>query len=806
MLCVSKMSDGKSNFSFDKLNNCNYPVWAFKMQMFLMKENCWHTIENDEELNAATMIADKRAWNFIVLGVDDSQHVHVKKTTGGRQAWQVLKEIHIQSTLSARIRIMKNLFRMCLVEGASMQDHLQRLFEGFDELDAIGAGLESELAVCVILASLNSTYEPLITALEAWDSDRLTLQAVRSKLLEEWRRKTETNENPSGETALASQQNGVRRDFGSSQKKDEKVCFGCGKKGHIRRNCRAEKTETAQFANAALYARLDVRRKNSSNGKNALITRVSDKIKQRKALLCKRLCYDCREYGHGANVCPIKKKIRSEIQVVVQNKREIKIESHSAKLDRLAKYYSFVSAPVCEQDWIVDSGASAHMCGDENSFSELEIGSFGDIVVANGDKIRATGKGKVNLSTGYGKNGLNLNLEEVLLVPGLESNLISVKRIANKGLCVSFKGDNCYLKGDFGTRLIAANSDGLYKLKLTQSYASVANNGEFCVHEYHKRLAHRNLADVRKLSTIGIKFRQCKCSDLCDPCIKGKMSKLPYPNAAKKEKRLDCIVSDVCEMPIDSLGGAKYFVTYTDVYSGFTEVAFIKRKSEVKEKTIQFIERMRTQLNEIPRTFRTDRGTEFLNEILQSYLMDNGIKFECTVGYSPQQNGIAERKNRTLVEAARTMLIASDLSKKLWAEAINNANQTFNCIPVGELNKSPHELLYGKPPKFDFREFGCEVFVMVPYEKRRKLDDKADLMRYLGHDLRSKGFRVLSANGAVKVSREVKFVKSNRNKDSFDVSVKDSMLEYELNDKIDEEQSEEDGSIQDAFVGFRGRL
>lgn len=128
---------------------------------------------------------------------------------------------------------------------------------------------------------------------------------------------------------------------------------------------------------------------------------------------------------------------------------------------------------------------------------------------------------------------------------------------------------------------------------------------------------------------------------------------------------------------------------------------------------------MKTQMERKPKILRTDRGLEYLIAELQNFLKKEGIRTQTTVGYAPEQNGIAERKNRTLMEAARSMLSSASLPKHLWAEAI--ANHTLNRIPDKNSGITPYEKFFGKAPKFDqFHEFGEDVYVMIPYGKRRK--------------------------------------------------------------------------------------
>ena len=126
---------------------------------------------------------------------------------------------------------------------------------------------------------------------------------------------------------------------------------------------------------------------------------------------------------------------------------------------------------------------------------------------------------------------------------------------------------------------------------------------------------------------------------------------------------------------------------------------------------------MKTQTGRKPKIFRSDRGKEYLCEKFQSYLRKEGICFQCTVGYAPEQNGIAERMNRTLVEACRSMLSESGLPKTLWAEAIDTANYVYNRINRKK-EISSYELIFKeKPRKISFQEFGCEAYVINPYEK-----------------------------------------------------------------------------------------
>ncbi|KAG5673869.1 hypothetical protein PVAND_003879 [Polypedilum vanderplanki] len=173
-------------------------------------------------------------------------------------------------------------------------------------------------------------------------------------------------------------------------------------------------------------------------------------------------------------------------------------------------------------------------------------------------------------------------------------------------------------------------------------------------------------------------------------------------------------------MQVKSIQGSRYFITFIEVYSGYTEVSFMREKSEVPTKVIEYIESIKVKFGRKMKIFRSDRGTEYTNSRLQDYLRSEGIKFESTVGYAPEQNGIAERKNRTLMEAARTMLFDSKLPKFLWTEAVNEACYNQNRLVSKLRSETPYEVYYKRKQYFkDFHIFGSDVYVMIPDQVRR---------------------------------------------------------------------------------------
>lgn len=175
-----------------------------------------------------------------------------------------------------------------------------------------------------------------------------------------------------------------------------------------------------------------------------------------------------------------------------------------------------------------------------------------------------------------------------------------------------------------------------------------------------------------------------------------------------------------------------------------------------------FVEKVKNVLGIKPKILRSDRAKEYMGKEVQEYLSNEGIQFQCTVGYAPEQNGISERRNRTLLEGARTVLSESGLPQNFWPEAVKYTNYTFNRISTDK-QKTPIELFYNRKADWNnMHSFGSEVFVMIPYERRRKLDDKAVRRVFVGYDEESKGYRIADLQrNTVNVSREVSFTNEN---------------------------------------------
>ena len=171
------------------------------------------------------------------------------------------------------------------------------------------------------------------------------------------------------------------------------------------------------------------------------------------------------------------------------------------------------------------------------------------------------------------------------------------------------------------------------------------------------------------------------------------------------------------------------------------------------------------QSNKQIKMLRTDRGGEYLSNRFRDYCKEKGIRRQLTIRYSPQQNGVAERKNRTIVEMARSMLKGKGLSNDFWAEAVNTAVYILNISPTKAVfNKTPYEAWYKKKPDVQgLRVFGCIAYSLIPAQRREKFDEKGEKLIFLGYSEESKGYRLYNpATKDITISRDVIFEETGR--------------------------------------------
>jgi transposase InsO family protein len=213
-------------------------------------------------------------------------------------------------------------------------------------------------------------------------------------------------------------------------------------------------------------------------------------------------------------------------------------------------------------------------------------------------------------------------------------------------------------------------------------------------------------------------------------------------------------------MPSSSISGYVYYVSFIDDYSRKTWIYFLKTKDEVFSKFKEFKALIENLSERKIKILRSDNGGEYTSKEFVNFCKDVGIKRELTTPYNPQQNGVAERKNITILEAVKTMIHDQDLPMCLWAEATMAAVYVQNRLSHSALGlKTSEEMFTGKKPEVShLKIFGRPVFIHIPKEKRNKLDPSRKKGIFVGYCEVSKAFRIyIPGQHHIEISRDVTF-------------------------------------------------
>nr|GEU78990.1 hypothetical protein [Tanacetum cinerariifolium] len=343
--------------------------------------------------------------------------------------------------------------------------------------------------------------------------------------------------------------------------------------------------------------------------------------------------------------------------------------------------------------WYLDSGCSKHMTGDRSQLINLVQKFLGTVKFRNDHVAKIMGYGDYKIG--------NVTILRVYFVEGLGHNLLSVGQFCDSDLEVAFRQHTCFI------HMMASSPICLLsKGSKTKSWL------------WHRRLSHLNFGAINHLARQGL--------------VRG-LPKLKF------EKDHLC---SACAMVKKSVNEKKYILVIIDDYSRFTWVKCLRSKDEAPDFIIKFLKMIQVRLKVPVHRIRTDNGTEFVNQTLREHYEQVGISHEISVSHSPQQNSVVKRRNRTLIKAARTILIYAQAPLFLWAEAVATACYTQNRSIIRlRHEKTPYELLHNKLHDFSFLYvFGALCYPTNDSENLGKLQRKADIGIVIGYAPTKKAF------------------------------------------------------------------
>ncbi|TQE01264.1 hypothetical protein C1H46_013171 [Malus baccata] len=475
-------------------------------------------------------------------------------------------------------------------------------------------------------------------------------------------------------------------------------------------------------------------------------------------------CQICWKYGHIAVQC--------------YHRSNFTYQGRSPPSTLSAMNTTFSPSAPQEQFWVADTGATSHMTSDLSNLNLAAPFSGTDTVTtASGSGLPISHIGSTTLHTPQ----YAFELKNILHVPQLSQHLLSIYQLCKDNKCRFICDEFCFWIQDKITGRIILQGlcrEGLYPIPfhipqhlLIQAQKHNASfkqqtcylGSQVKINLWHQRLGHpSNIVTSAMLKQSHIPMSLDHVSSICTSCLEGKFAKLPFLFPANKTVHpLEVIHSDVWgPSSTVSIEGYKFYVSFVDECTRFTWIFPLMNKSEVFDVFVHFHSFLITQFSATVKVFQSDGGGEYSSHKFKQYLLQKGILHQKSCPYTPQQNGLAERKHRHILETAITLLQTASLPHKLWFHACAISVYLINRMACQTLQmSSPFQCLFGTSPSIShLKVFGCACFPLLKQLNSSKLQPKTSQCIFIGYAGQYKGYLCLNPlTNKIYVSRHVLF-------------------------------------------------
>ncbi|GMJ01569.1 hypothetical protein HRI_003826100 [Hibiscus trionum] len=723
----------------------NYNLWSRSMKIVLLAKNKVGLVDGSckresvaEPLRAQWDRCNALVLSWILNTVSQELSAGIVFVSNASIVWADLKE-RFNKVDGSRIYFLHREIVTHVQNLSSISVYFSRLKLLWDEYDALVpfATCDCEVArdnslllnqqrLFQMLMGLNDTYSMVRSQILLMKPLPTVNQAYNMLVQEEGQRQysSVSTQNLAEPTALYSSSGA--QGYGQFRKKFNGICDHCHLKGHKKESCyrligyppdfkfnRKGGGNVRQAANSATV-------ENSTEGAAQMATTTQSTVNQQTPT------FTAEQY--------------QQILSLLGKDPIVKGTAHMAGM---------VSGGLA-QEWILDTGATNHMTYNLDLLTApIKCDSSSNVQLPNGNSTSVSHIGTCNLTS---------------------------TKVLKNVLCDLCSGE---------TRKIGRYQDGLYVLHLpfdTSSCLSAYFTQDSCLRVsinslWHARLGHSSYRPLSHISSI-----QCNSSleneiKECRVCPLAKQAKLPFPlSNSSSVVPFELIHIDLWgPYRVSTVHGQRYFLTIVDDYSRMTWIRLLKLKSDAFVTLNNFFNYVKNQFAVSVRKIRSDNGHEFFTNESASFFQDSGTDHQSSCVYTPQQNGVAERKHRHLLEVARALKFHSNVPTKFWGYCVNTACYLINYLPSAVLKwKCPFEVLYNRLPDFSrLRVFGCLAYATTP-NYSDKFAPKAVVSVFMGYSLSQKGYILFSLESkAFFVSRDVVF---HENVFPFTFPVKSSRL------------------------------
>lgn len=754
---------GGTPYNVRALDANNYYTWAPQMQFYLTARGLWGTITGtDDNVDNST-----KALAYMGMAVTPQHHGTILRAASAQEAWFTLKNIFAHKCTALKLSLRRELSSIKMGPTETLNKYFARAKTLQDRLTDAGATVEEDDIVWPVLQGLPTVYDTVITIMETTSESTLTLDSILPKLMQVEQR--HRSDRPAPDSALAAPQ--LRRQPRPAWQSQQRHNIGSRPGGNGPR----------------------------PGGNGPRPGGQHGKSEQEAADRANGNCLYCHKPGHYARDCRQKQRDQQHkppqqrpqfgsrepayVMTVIDAPRPHPLDSSLAPPPSAPPSFQSTHHALTmmrykpDHKWIIDTGASRHITPNVDLLTNTRLPPAETAVIfGNGSIVKPSLIGDAYMTT---KNGTMFKLTDVLYIPGATESLLSVSHATKKGIDFAFTASSCRITSDmFTLATVKASSNNIYELEASSQhpprYAAAyhVNQKTVSAQLWHRRYAHLGYNNLSKLpnlvtgmTTTADEFQTAGTKATCDACALGKQHRQPFPTSTSvTHDPLELMHTDLCgPMPVASLGGSNYYLALLDDYTNFSFVFPIRRKSDAAAIIMDTVIMLERQTGYDIKRIRSDNGGEFTSNALNDFYASKGILSETTIPHTPQQNGKAERLNRTLMDKARPMLVG--LRQSLWAEAVVTANYLRNRSPMSGLTCTPYEMFYGlKPDVSHLRTFGVRAFLHVPSSQRTKLDPTSQPGRFIGYATGRKGYKILLDDGSVQISRSVTFYETEKPK------------------------------------------
>ncbi|CAI7808017.1 unnamed protein product [Closterium sp. NIES-53] len=770
----------------EALDGSNYEEWSGRMQSAFKRYKLLKLAMGEEKMpeedDARDRWIDKSAVldDLILQSVNNNMFQHIKDLVelddSGPKAWKLRRDVIPPNMLPMVIVLEKELAALSMRPGDDVKPVLDKIKETYARMAAAGSKVSQMQQCTKIISVLDNSWDNLIPTLNT-QQDQWTPEWLRQQILQEDFHRRHTGGGAANKTTEGYGAAGGSRGRGGGRGRGRGRGFGRGR------------------------GRGDYNEGHGSSGGRGSTRKEG-------------ACWYCKKAGHPWFKCfsrpegwappgmkpPSGERARGgAVQVSsaqgssAQGKANpgmfFMVEDVKWSEGDVGSVGNVVMYPLTH--WVIDSGCSSHMTPRADLLDEVKPPGKIKFVAAASGALVPKSKAKVT----FGPTSCRAKLGKLLLWD-LEEKSSCIKDLWQlpiipwNGKLPAIAAAAATAKATAGGEETAPSDGALDAVKKVQQpqqphgevlagvYATAAwakassRSGEADWETWHERLCHVNFPLLQKLlkdgSLKGLEVKGAvKEIGSCPTCLETKFTKFPFSSGTGPAKApLSLVHMDVVgPTRAPSLSGSRYFLTIVDDHTRAVWVYPLKTKGEVAAAVLkEWMPRAQRESGHKVKVIRTDNGGEFIGADFEAVLKKKGIQHQLTVPYNPQQNGVAERFNRTLQEGARTLLGRAGLPDPFWVTALRQVALVKNRVlaTVGDKQWVPYTKWYGSAPAVNMlRAYGCMVVFHVPKEKRGKLEASGRWGVHLGLAKDHKGWLIWDLTSQqLTVSRDVKFLES----------------------------------------------